>query len=65
MVFHICLANAVKKNLKNSKIKVMHSPFKVKGKFTKINLFMNCLTMINLVLHICLVAEEQPIQETH
>ena len=28
MVFHMCLANAVKKNFKNFKIKVMHSPFK-------------------------------------
>ena len=28
MVFHMCLANAVKKKFKKSKIKVMHSPFK-------------------------------------
>ena len=28
MVFHMCLANAVKKKFKKAKIKVMHSPFK-------------------------------------
>ena len=28
MVFHMCLANAVKKKIKKSKIKVIHSPFK-------------------------------------